>query len=124
MNCFFSSCSVSWYITGHCTVSFLFLLSGLILSQHDLSCFANLQVRGDLKEVLKDLLKLGREQKRCGLDKPDEETSARIRDLVQAGEAKRDIEIERYILRETEVWIKKEGERCSDTDRDGGTERE
>ena len=45
------------------------------------------------------MLKLGREQKRCGLDKPDEETSARIRDLVQAGEAKRDIEIERYILR-------------------------
>ena len=39
------------------------------------------------------MLKLGREQKRCGLDKPDEETSARIRDLVQAGEAKRDIEI-------------------------------
>ena len=77
-----------------------------------------------MKEVLKDLLKLGREQKRCGLDKPDEETSARIRDLVQAGEAKRDIEIERYILRETEVWIKKEGERCSDADRDGGTERE
>ena len=88
------------------TVSFLFLLSGLILSQHDLSCFSNLQVRGDLKEVLKDLLKLGREQKRCGLDKPDEETSARIRDLVQAGEANRDIEIERCILRETEVWIK------------------
>ena len=42
-------------------------------------------MRGDLKEVLKDLLQLGREQKRCGLDKPDEETSARIRDLVQAG---------------------------------------
>jgi hypothetical protein len=43
-------------------------------------------VRGDLKDVLRDLLQLGREQKRCGLDKPDEETQARIRDLVQAGE--------------------------------------
>ena len=43
-------------------------------------------MRGDLKEVLRDLLALGREQKRCGLDKPDEETQARIRDLVQAGE--------------------------------------
>lgn len=42
-------------------------------------------MRGDLKDVLRDLLKLGREQKRCGLDKPDEETQARIRDLVQAG---------------------------------------
>ena len=80
------------------------------------------------------MLKLGREQKRCGLDKPDEETSARIRDLVQAGEAKRDIEIERYILRETEVWIKKErdvvmqieteGRRESDQDRGREIERE
>ena len=62
----------------------------MVFSELDFSCFADLQVRGDLKEVLKDLLKLGREQKRCGLDKPDEETSARIRDLVQAGEGERD----------------------------------
>ena len=46
-------------------------------------------MRGDLKDVLRDLLQLGREQKRCGLDKPDEETQARIRDLVQAGEGGR-----------------------------------
>ena len=42
------------------------------------------EVRGQLKDVLDELLSLGRKQKRCGLDKPDEEEAARIRDLVQA----------------------------------------
>ena len=41
------------------------------------------EVRGELREVIKDLLKLTRQQKRCGLDKPAEEDQARIRDLVQ-----------------------------------------
>lgn len=42
------------------------------------------EVRGELREVIKDLLKLTRQQSRCGLDKPNEEDQARIRDLVQA----------------------------------------
>jgi hypothetical protein len=42
------------------------------------------EVRGQLNDVLSELLQLGRQQSRCGLDKPDDETAARIRDLVQA----------------------------------------
>mmetsp|Transcript_13982 Transcript_13982/g.13496 ORF Transcript_13982/g.13496 Transcript_13982/m.13496 type:complete len:534 (+) Transcript_13982:949-2550(+) len=42
------------------------------------------EVTGELMIVLKDLLALSKEQKRCGLDRPEEETAARIRDLVQA----------------------------------------
>ena len=40
-------------------------------------------MRGQLADVLSELRRLGRQQTRCGLDKPDEETQARIRDLVQ-----------------------------------------
>jgi len=42
------------------------------------------EVSGQLQDILKELLMLGKQQSRCGLDKPDEETAARIRDLVQA----------------------------------------
>ena len=42
------------------------------------------EVRGQLNDVLKELLQLSRAQQRCGLDRPDEETAARIRDLIQA----------------------------------------
>lgn len=42
------------------------------------------EVSGQLQDILKELLMLGKKQSRCGLDKPDEETAARIRDLVQA----------------------------------------
>jgi len=42
------------------------------------------EVRGQLQEVVSELLQIGRKQTRCGLDKPDEEESARIRDLIQA----------------------------------------
>ena len=41
-------------------------------------------VNGDLNTIVSNLLELTREVKRCGLDKPGEEESARIRDLVQA----------------------------------------
>ena len=42
------------------------------------------EVSGQLTDVLKELITLGKQQTRCGLDRPDEETQARIRDLVQA----------------------------------------
>eukprot|EP01038_Epipyxis_sp_PR26KG_P008837 gene8837-11928_t len=42
------------------------------------------EVRGQLKDILTDLLSLGKKQKRCGLDRPGEEEEARIRDLAQA----------------------------------------
>lgn len=42
------------------------------------------EVRGELKDILDELLRLSKQQKRCGLDKPEEEVAARIRDLIQA----------------------------------------
>lgn len=42
------------------------------------------QVRGQLQDVLKELLSTCRKQSRCGLDRPEEEVAARIRDLIQA----------------------------------------
>jgi hypothetical protein len=42
------------------------------------------EVQGQLKDVITELLQLGRQQSRCGLDRPSEETAARIRDLTQA----------------------------------------
>lgn len=42
------------------------------------------RVKGQLRDVLGELLDLTRKQSRCGLDPPDEETAARIRDLIQA----------------------------------------
>lgn len=42
------------------------------------------EVRGKLQDVLNELLEVGRKQSRCGLDRPDEEEAARIRDLIQA----------------------------------------
>jgi hypothetical protein len=42
------------------------------------------EVRGELKDILQELLGMCKEQKRCGLDRPEEEDQARMRDLVQA----------------------------------------
>ena len=42
------------------------------------------EVRGQLKDIVAELLVLGREQTRCGLDLPDEEEAARLRDLMTA----------------------------------------
>lgn len=42
------------------------------------------EVRGQLQDVINELLQLTRQQQRCGLDRPDEEEAARIRDLIQA----------------------------------------
>ena len=42
------------------------------------------EVRGQLNDIIKELLVLGRKQSRCGLDRPEEEEAARIRDLIQA----------------------------------------
>ena len=41
-------------------------------------------VEGVLQDIMTELLQLAREQKRCGLDRPDEFEEARIRDLAQA----------------------------------------
>lgn len=41
-------------------------------------------ITGSLQELLRDLLAITREQKRCGIDKPSEEDAARIRDLISA----------------------------------------
>lgn len=42
------------------------------------------EVRGQLNDIINELLKLGQRQSRCGLDRPEEEEAARIRDLIQA----------------------------------------
>jgi hypothetical protein len=42
------------------------------------------EVEGELRAVIDELLALGQEQTRCGLDRPSEEDAARLRDLMQA----------------------------------------
>lgn len=42
------------------------------------------EVDGKLQDLVVELLQLGNQQSRCGLDKPTEENAARIRDLIQA----------------------------------------
>ena len=42
------------------------------------------EVRGQLNDIINELLSLGQRQSRCGLDRPEEEEAARIRDLIQA----------------------------------------
>ena len=41
------------------------------------------QIQGELNEVIDELLELTQKQSRCGLDRPEEEEAARIRDLIQ-----------------------------------------
>jgi len=41
------------------------------------------EVRGQLDEIITELLALGRKQTRCGLDRPEEDVAARLRDLIQ-----------------------------------------
>lgn len=41
-------------------------------------------MKGALQEIIQELITVGRQQSRCGLDKPSEEEAARIRDLIQA----------------------------------------
>ena len=41
-------------------------------------------IQGELQEILDELISMCKEQSRCGLDKPEEEDQARMRDLVQS----------------------------------------
>ncbi len=41
-------------------------------------------IQGQLQEILDELVNMCRDQTRCGLDKPEEEDQARMRDLVQS----------------------------------------
>eukprot|EP01041_Mallomonas_annulata_P009889 gene9889-20578_t len=42
------------------------------------------QLQGELKDIVNELLLLGRKQSRCGMDVPAEEEAARLRDLMTA----------------------------------------